>query len=317
MKAIQIHTSGSPDVLVYEEVPRPIVGSEEVLLRIHAAGVNAADWKLRSGQRLNYNFPLPLIPGWDVSGIVEAVGAGVSQWRAGDAVYGLARFPSPTGGAYAEYSAVPEMHLAPKPTILSHVQAAGVPMAALTAWQALYEYARIEAGQTVLINGAAGGVGHFAVQLAKISGAHVIAVASGRHTAFLRELGAEQCIDYTTTPVEQVVHDVDVVLDIVGGSNGDSLLATLKRGGTLIPITPNQFSAELLAASEVKIVRNTPTVAQVRSHGTQLAEIGRLLDSRQVQVVIESVVPLAEAYRAHARGESGHVRGKIVLRVQE
>jgi NADPH:quinone reductase-like Zn-dependent oxidoreductase len=319
MKAIQVHTFGGPDVLTYDDVSRPVVGLGEVLIRVHAAGVNPGDWKMRSGlqnapeeMRAAYLPPLPYIPGWDVSGVVEEVGPEVGAFREGDAVYGLLRFPSQTARAYAEYVVAPATDLARKPARIDHVAAAAMPMVALTAWQALFEHAGMEAGQTVLVNGAAGGVGHFAVQLAKARGARVIGVASGRHEAFLRELGVDHSIDYTATAVEKAARDVDLVIDMIGGGNQDRLLDVLKRGGKLIRIVGGDYSAEHAAEAGV-----TVKGMQVRSNGVQLGEIGELVDAGRVRVAIDTVVPLAEAYRAHERAEEQHIRGKIVLRVVE
>lgn len=316
MKAIQVHSFGGPEVLMYHDVPRPTVETGEVLIHVQAVGVNPADWKAISGvTRRVREIPLPLIPGWDVSGIVEEVGPDVSAFRPGDAVYGLLRFPSPSAGTYAEYTTGPIADIALKPTSLDHIQAAAVPMAALTAWQGLFVHGKMEAGQTVLITGAAGGVGHFAVQLAKSKGARVIAVASGRHAAFLHELGVDQFIDYTSTSLEDAAHDIDLVVDTAGGTNGDSLLSVLKTGGTLIPISANQFSPERVTQAGVSIVTTVGPVMQVRSSGAQLVEIGKLIDAGQVRVAIDTVVSLAEAARAHERGAAGHMQGKIVLAV--
>ncbi len=319
MKAIQVHTFGNPEVLTYDDVPRPVVGPGEVLIRVHAAGVNPGDWKQRSGlenipeeMRAAYLPPLPYIPGWDVSGVVEKVGPGVGAFREGDAVYGMLRFPSQTASAYAEYVTAPATDLARKPASIDHVAAAAMPMVALTAWQALFEHAEMEAGQTVLVNGAAGGVGHFAVQLAKARGARVIGVASGRHEAFLRELGVDQYIDYTATAVEKAAQDVDLIIDMIGGENLDRLLDVLKRGGTLIQISGGNYSSEHAAAAGVTVKR-----MQVRSNGAQLGEIGELVDAGHIRVAIDTVVPLAEAYRAHRRAEEQHIQGKIVLKVVE
>jgi NADPH:quinone reductase-like Zn-dependent oxidoreductase len=319
MKAIQIRTFGGPDVLTYDDVPRPVVGPGEVLIRVYAAGVNPADWYMRSGlsdfpeeARAAYLPPLPYIPGWDVSGIVEEVGPEVSAFREGDAVYGLLRFPSLTASAYAEYVTAPATDLARKPESIDHIQAAAVPMAALTAWQALFEHAGMEVGQTVLINGAAGGVGHFTVQLAKARGARVIGVASGCHEVFLRELGVDHSIDYTTTAVEKAAQDVDLVIDVIGGENEDRLLDVLKHGGKMVQVFGGNYSAEHAAAVGV-----TVKGMQVRSNGEQLGEIGELIDSGRVRIAIDTVVPLAEAYKAHERGAKYPLRGKIVLRVVE
>jgi NADPH:quinone reductase-like Zn-dependent oxidoreductase len=215
MKAIQIHAFGGPEVLEYEDVPRPTAGPGEVLIRVLAVGVNPHDCFTRRGyegapESLGLSRPrLPLIPGHDVSGIVETLGPGVTAFREGDAVYGLIRFPQAFDAAatYAEYTTAPAADLAHKPAAIDHIQAAAVPLAALTAWQALFEHANVTTGQTILVNGAAGGVGHFAVQLAKVRGARVIGVASGRNAAFVRELGIDHFIDYTTTPMKQMARN--------------------------------------------------------------------------------------------------------------
>ena len=300
MKAIQVHTFGGPEVLAYEDVPLPVAGPGEVLIRVFAAGVNPADWNTRSGfvnlseeirSHLRHFLPLPLILGSDVSGIVEAVGPDVTAFHEGEAVYGLTRFP-PNGGVsatHAEYVTAPVTDLAPKPVNLNHLQAAAVPMAALTVFQGLEKYGRLEAGQKVLINGAAGGLGHFAVQLAKTKGAHVIGVASGRHEAFLRMLGANEVIDYTTTPLEKVGRIADLVIDTVTGGYDHSLLGVLKRGGTLLAFGPS-YSVEHEASAGVTIQRT-----QVYSSGADLARISDLIDAGQVRVTIDTVVPLAEA----------------------
>jgi NADPH:quinone reductase-like Zn-dependent oxidoreductase len=319
MKAIQYYHEGGPEVLVYEDVPRPTAGPGEVLIHVCAAGVNPADWRARAGfpdvpEPFRYAIPhisLPSIPGMDASGIVEAVGSDVTAFRQGDAVYGMVRFPN-GGKSYAQYTTAPVTDLARKPTTIDHLQAAAVPMAALTAWQFLY--LDLEGGQTVLVNGAAGGVGHFAVQLAKLKGARVIGTASGRHAAFLRELRVDEFIDYTVTSVEQVAHDVDVVFDTVGHEN-HHLLAVLKRGGKFIPINIGTVSAE--HAAEAGIIMGTGQGHMLQSSGVQLAEIGKLIDAGLIRVAIDTVMPLADAHKAHERGEAGHLQGKIVLRVAE
>jgi len=320
MKAIQIHKRGGPEVLIYEDAPRPLLGSDEVLIRIHAAGVNPADWRGRSGfidipEALRPKLTLPLIPGSDVSGIVEVVGTEATSFKVGDAVYGMIRFPPFTakggGRAYAEYTTAPTTDIALKPATFDHIQAAAVPMAALTAWQLLY--LDLEPNQTVLINGAAGGVGHFAVQMAKLKGARVIGVASGRHADFLYDLGIDEFIDYTASPVEETVHNVDVVFDCVGGEEGDRLIDVLKPGGRLIPINIGHYSSEHAASKSV--ILGTKHHQPLRSNGAQLSEIGHLIDSNSIRVAIDSVFPLADASKAHVRGEAGHIQGKIVLQV--
>ena len=330
MKAIRLHEFGGPEVLHYEDAPMPELKPGEVLVRVHAAGINPPDWYLRDGYKMlppewRPTVPLPVIPGSDVSGVVEAVAGDVQGFSVGDEVFGMIRFPSfGESAAYAEYVAAPASDLARKPVGIDHVHAAGAPMAGLTAWQFLIELGHNEPnplqpemhrplplyGKTVLINGAAGGVGHFAVQLAKWKGAHVIVVASGAHESFLRELGADEFIDYTKRPPEDVVHDVDVVLDTLGGPTTGRFLRTLKRGGALFPVFLGFSDAEEAAKLGV-----TVSMTQVRSNGPQLAELGRLLDGGTLRVAIDSTFPLEAARRAHERAAGGHIQGKIVLTV--
>ncbi len=316
MKAVRAHAYGGPEVLVYEDVPLTTAGPGEVLICIHATGMNAADWRGRAGfpdipEALRPEISHPSLLGFDASGIVEAVGSEVTAFHKGDAVFGMIRFPN-KASTYAEYATAPVTDLAPKPAGIDHIQAAAIPMAALTAWQFLYQ--DLEAGQTVLVNGAAGGVGHFAVQLAKLKGARVIGVASGRNAEFLRDLGADQFIDYTTTPVEQVAHDVDLVYDTVGGPSQDRLLNVLKRGGRLIPVNLGNYSAEHAAKVGVTVGSSHP---RLHSDRAQLVEIASLIESGRVRVVVETVLPLSEARKAHELVERQHVRGKIVLRLVE
>lgn len=330
MKAVRLHEHGGPEVLRYEEVPIPEPGPGEVLIRVHAVGVNPPDWYLRGGLtempgEKGARVALPVIPGTDVSGVVEAVAPDVDGFAAGDEVFGMLRFPSFEGSAYAEYVAAPASDLAHKPAGVDHVHAAAVPMAGLTAWQFLIEVGHdhpspfqqarhrptsLGAATTVLVNGAAGGVGHLALQLAKWKGAHVIAVASGAHEAFLRELGADRFIDYTRHRPEDLVHDLDLVLDTVGGPDSSRFLRTLIRGGSLFPVFPGDFDEKEAAKLGV-----TVSTAQVRSNGAQLAELGRLLDKGTVRVAIDSTFALADARAAHERAARGHIQGKVVLEV--
>lgn len=330
MKAIRQHEFGGPEVLRYEEAPFPELKPGEVLVRVHAVGINPPDWYLREGYK---DLPpewqpavsFPLILGSDMSGVVEAVATDVQGFSIGDEVFGMVRFPSMgESAAYAEYVTAPASDLALKPAGIDHVHAAGAPMAGLTGWQFLIELGHNEAnpfqpeshrplplnGKTVLVNGAAGGVGHLAVQLAKWKGAHVIAVASGKHESFLRELGADEFIDYTKSPPEDIAHDVDLVLDTLGGSTTGRFLRTLKRGGALFPVFIGFSDAEEAAKLGV-----TVSMTQVRSNGPQLVELGRLLDTGTVRVAIDSTFPLADAREAHERAARGHIQGKIVLTV--
>jgi NADPH:quinone reductase-like Zn-dependent oxidoreductase len=329
MKAIRQHDFGGPEVLHYEDAPLPELQPGEVLVRVHAVGLNPPDWYLRDGYKMlppewQPQVPFPVILGTDISGVVEAVADDVKDFSAGDEVYSMVRFPSyGSSEAYAEYVSVPASEVALKPAGLDHVHAAGAPMSLLTAWQFLIELGHNEPnplqpnrhepvpleGKTVLVNGAAGGVGHFAVQLAKWKGAHVIAVASGRHEALLRDLGADEFIDYTKTTPEDIVHDVDLVVDSVGGPATGRFLRTLKPGGALFPVFPLGFSGR----EEAEKMGVTVSATQVRSNGAQLAELSRLLDAGTVRVVIDSTFPLAEAGKAHERAAHGHIKGKIVL----
>ncbi|MET9174510.1 NADP-dependent oxidoreductase [Streptomyces misionensis] len=330
MRAIRLHEHGGPDVLRYDEVPMPEPGPGEVLVRVRAVGVNPPDWYLREGMsnlppETRPKFELPVIPGTDLSGVVEAVAADVDGFAVGDEVFGLLRFPGFEGSTYAEYVAAPASDLALKPAGVDHVQAAGAPMAGLTAWQFLIEVGHdhpspfqaarhrpvpLGADATVLVNGAAGGVGHLALQLAKWKGARVIAVASGAHETFLTGLGADEFIDYTKSRPEELVRDADLVLDTVGGPDSRRLLRTLRRGGAHFPVFFGEFDEEETARLGV-----TVTGTQVRSNGAQLAELGRLLDAGMVRVAIDSTFALADARAAHERAARGHIQGKIVLTV--
>ena len=317
MKAIRVHRQGGPEVLTYEEVPRPVPGPGDVLIRVHAAGVNPPDWYARSGfstipAALRPQLALPTTPGTDVSGVVEAIGDGVTEWRPGDEVFGFIRFPNLNNGGkgYAEYTTSPVGDLARKPAAVDHVRAAAVPMAGLTAYQFLFVHIGLTSGKRVLVNGAAGGVGHFAVQLAKVTGAHVIAVASTRHEEFLRDLGADEFVDYTTTAVEDTVRDVDHVIDTVGGPHAHRLVATVRAGGTVSPVFFGEYHRDRAATRGI-----TFPGGQVRSSGVQLADLARLIDAGSVRVGIDSVYPLADASTAHERAERGHIQGKIVLTV--
>ncbi|MGZ2487228.1 NADPH:quinone reductase-like Zn-dependent oxidoreductase [Rhizobium pisi] len=334
MKAVQFHGFGGPEMLRYEDAPKPQLNSGEVLVRVLAVGLNPPDWYLREGYKMlppewQPKVSFPAIPGTDISGVVEAVAQDVGRFSVGDEVYSMVRFPSGLAGesrGYAEYVSVPASELARKPAGINHVAAAGAPMSLLTAWQFMIELGHNEQNplqpnrhepvpldaRTVLVNGAAGGVGHLTVQLAKWKGAHVIAVASGKNEALLRQLGADEFIDYNTTAPEHTVRDVDLVVDAVGGPKTGRFLRTLKRGGALFPIFPLGFSG----ADEAEQLGVTVSTTQVRSNGAQLEQIGRLLDDGTIRVVIDSTYPLADAWRAHERAAKGHIQGKIVLTVE-
>lgn len=333
MKAVQQYAFGGPEVLRYEEVPVPDLQPNEVLVRVHAVGLNPPDWYLRDGYRMlppewQPKIAFPVILGTDISGEIVALGDNVTSFSVGDEVYSMVRFPDGAAGgsrAYAEYVSVAATEVARKPRHLDHIHAAATPMSLLTAWQFMIEQGHgVQnplqatahkpvplAGQTVLINGAAGGVGHFAVQLAKWQGAYVIAVASGEHEVFLLNLGADEFIDYTKQAAEDVVRNADLVIDAVGGPSASRFLRTLRRGGALFPIYPLGFSG----AEEAQQLGVIVSTTQVRSNGAQLAQLAELLDKGVIQVAVDSTFPLAHAQQAHERAARGHIQGKIVLSV--
>ncbi|WP_219466192.1 NADP-dependent oxidoreductase [Nonomuraea rhizosphaerae] len=309
MRAISQDALGGPEVLRLVEVDRPEPGPTEVLVRVHAAGVNPTDWKTRASGGMLRTAP-PFTLGWDVSGVVERVGVGTTIYRPGDEVFGMLRYPQ-GHGAYAEYVSAPARHFARKPADLDHVHAAAVPLAALTAWQALVDTAGLAAGQRVLVHAAAGGVGHFAVQIAKARGAHVIGTASAAKHDLLRDLGADELVDYRKEDFAEVVRDVDVVVDTIGGDYGPRSLRTLREGGTLVSLAIGAMLKDLHEQAAERGVRSAamlvePDHAAMRSLAA-LAQAGRL------RAEVAAVLPLADAAKAHELGESNRTTGKIVL----
>ncbi|MEU1624199.1 NADP-dependent oxidoreductase [Streptomyces sp. NPDC020096] len=315
MRAVVQDAFGGPQVLRVEQVPRPVPLPTEVLVRVHAAGVNPVDWKTRAGTGMaGVLGEPPFTLGWDVSGVVEEIGFGVTTLKPGDEVYGMPWFPR-AAGAYAEYVTAPARQFARKPATLDHEHAAAVPLAALTAWQALVDTADVRPGQRVLIHAAAGGVGHLAVQFAKHLGAHVVATASGGRHDWLTKLGADELVDYTTTPFESAVGDIDTVIDLVGDAHGDTStrsLDVLRPGGLLVAI-PAGVSPELAAAAHGRGLRVSAFL--VEPDGAALARIAELIDAGEVAVEVADVFPLELAGKAHEQGETGRTRGKLVLRV--
>jgi NADPH:quinone reductase-like Zn-dependent oxidoreductase len=308
MRAVRLHSFGGPEVLALEKMPCPQARAGEVLIRVHAAGINPLDWKVRAGHvKAWLPHRLPLIPGWDVSGVVERVSPDVTSFKIGDSVYGMLDFMR--DGAYAEYVAARTLNLSLKPNSIDHIQAGAVPLAALTAWQTLFEVAGLESGQTVLIHAAAGGVGHFAVQLAKWKGAAVIGTASAGNEDFLRKLGADEVIDYRTTRFEEAVREVDVVLDTIGGDTQQRSWQVLKKGGILVA-TLGISSPE---AAHQHGVRGEGVM--VHPDAAQLAQIAALINAGILKPAVTTILPLAQAARAHELSERGHVRGKVVLQV--
>lgn len=332
MKAILQNEFGGPEVLKYQDTDIPQVKDGEVLIQVHAIGMNPPDWYLREGYKnlppeWQPKVPFPIILGTDISGTITAVHQSVKDFKIGDEVYSMVRFPSyGDSRAYAEYVSVPAVEIAIKPTKISHIEAAAAPMSLLTAWQFLisvghqvqnplqplmHEPVPLK-GKKVLINGAAGGVGHFALQLAKWQGAHVISVASGKHERLLRELGTDEFIDYTKILPEDVVKDVDLVIDAVGGAKSGRFLSAIKSGGALFPIFPLGFSGR----DEAEQLGITVSATQVRSSGSQLAELSALLNDGTIKVAIDSTFHLADVELAHKRAEQGHIQGKIVLTIR-
>lgn len=309
MKAVRIHAYGGPEALVYEDAPLPQPGKDELLVRVHAAAVNPVDWKIREGHlKEMLDSRLPLIMGWDVSGTVEAVGPEVVRFKVGDEVF--SRPDIARDGAYAEFIVIRENEAAFKPESIDHLHAAAIPLAGLTACKSLFAAAKLSAGQTILIHGAAGGVGTYAVQLAKWKGAHVIATASERNHDYLRELGADEVIAYQNARFEDKVRDVDVVFDTIGGETQTRSWNVVKQGGVLVSIVspPSQVEA---AARGVR-----PEFVFIQPDAAELSALAKLVDSGKLRVMVEAVLPLAEARRAQELSQNGHTRGKIVLKVR-
>ena len=317
IQAIRVHQYGGPEQLKLEQIPCPEPQSGEVLIRVHAAGVLPAEWKLRQGLFQAVRPAIfPYIPGSAVAGIVEEVAPDVTTFQKGQAVFGRS-----TNGAYAEYTTTavdppalkPETFslLALKPETLSFDEAATISGGATIAWTALFEDGALQAGQRVLIHGASGGVGSFAVQLATWKGAQVIGTTSKANTGFVRSLGAETVIDYTATPFEQVVHDVDLVLDTIGGETLQHSMQVVKRGGTLVSLL-EQPSPALAQEYGIHAKKNAalPTNSLLRT-------IAQLIDEGHLKVTIAHTIPLREASRAHELSQTGHGRGRIVLHIAD
>ncbi len=307
MKAVRLHAYGDSSVLRYEDADIPKPGEDDVLVKVHAAGVNPVDWKVRAGYLQSMiPYDLPLIPGWDVAGEIVAMGEHITDWKIGDAIY--SRPDIARQGSYAEYVAVRASEISKKPASLDWLHAAAVPLAALTAWQVLFEHAKLRTGERVLIHAGAGGVGLFAIQLAKIRGAHVTTTTSTRNVELVQSMGADTVIDYSKEDF-RTLRDLDVVFDTLGGNTQVDSWQTLKRGGQLMSIV------------------DTPDAATAARHGVQaqfcfvqpssdhLRQIAELIDTGQLKVTLDSVYPLAEAAQAQEKSESGRARGKIVLQV--
>ena len=310
MKAMVVHEFGGPEVLKLEDVPVPTPKENEMLIKVFAAGVNSFDGLLQSGKYAKiFKMQLPWIPGYDIAGTVEKVGGKVSKFKVGDPVYAFMTIP--TGGGYAEYALAKQNQVALKPATISFVEAAGVPSVALTAWQALVDKANLQSGQTVLIHGASGGVGMFAIPIAKIRGAKVFATASTANQDFLKQLGADVAIDYKTQRFEEIAKDIDVVVDGVGGDTLARSYSIVKKGGILVSLVGRVDQARL----EKYGIRGVSLEAEY--NGDELAQIGKLIDEKKIKVVVSQMFPLVEAIQAQEKANTGHARGKIVLKVRD
>jgi NADPH:quinone reductase-like Zn-dependent oxidoreductase len=308
MKAIVAHEYGAPEVLKIEEVSRPEPNEDELLVRVIASGVNPADPLTLSGKYAReFGTHLPLIPGYEIAGVVEKTGANVTKLKVGDAVYGYPTF----GGGWADYITVKEWEVAAKPKTLNFVDSAAVPMGALTAWQALVDVAKLQPGQTVLIHGGSGGVGSFAIQIAKARGAYVIATASTANQDLLKQLGADVAVDYTKSKFEDVAKDVDAVLDPVGKETLARSYGVVKKGGIVMSLVARPDPAE--------IKRHGIRGAGISVHpdSEDLAEIAQLIDAGKIKPIVTQVLPLSEAIAAQQQAATHHTRGKVVLRVAD
>ena len=308
--AIVAHEYGGPEVLKYEEIQRPEPKDDEILIRVIAAGVNAVDASIRAGKFAKvFGTTLPLIPGSDIAGVVEKTGSKITKFKNGDSVFAYTDLKD--GGGYAEYMVATEREASPKPQSLTHLEAAAVPIVALAAWQALIDTAKLSTGQTVLVHGGSGGVGTFAIQIAKARGAKVIATASTRNQDLLKELGADVAIDYTKQKFEDIAKDVDVVLDSLGEDTLKRSYGVVKKGGFIVSIVRDPDRVEL----EKHGIHGASISAEPNS--SELADIGKLIDEKKIKVIVSQTFPLSEAAKAQEQVATGHTRGKIVLKVAD
>src|SRR5436189_440537 len=308
MKAVVAHEYGAPKVLKLEQIPRPEPNEEEVLVRVIASGVNPADPLTLSGKYAReFGTHLPLIPGYEIAGVVEKTGANVTKLKVGDAVYGYPTY----GGGWADYVTVKEWEVSVKPKSLSFVEAAAVPMGALTAWQALLGVAKLQPGQTVLIHGGSGGVGSFAIQIAKARGAHVIATASTANQDLLKQLGTDVAVDYTKIKFEDVAKDVDAVLDPVGKETLARSYGVVKKGGIV--------RCFVALPDRVELQKRGIHGAAISAHPdtADLTQIARLIDAGKIKPIVTQVLPLSEAIAAQQQAATHHTRGKVVLRIAD
>jgi NADPH:quinone reductase-like Zn-dependent oxidoreductase len=311
MRAVRQAAWGGLEELELVEADRPRVLPTEILVRVHAAGVNPVDVFTREGRAYVRALSLPYVPGWDVSGVVEAVGYGVTRFAVGDAVFGMPWFPR-QGGTYAEYVSAPARHFAHKPDGLTHEEAASLPLAGLSAWQMLNDIAAVRPGQKVLVNAAAGGVGHLAVQIAKAHGAEVTAIASTPKHAFVRSLGADAVIDYTSQDPAKVLRGFDVVIELIGGETCLSLLRTLRPGGLLVSAQA-AWAPGLQEEAGRLGVRASWYLVEPDAKG--LEALATLVADGKLRPHVQDVFPLEAARDAQALVASGRTQGKVVLSV--
>lgn len=305
MKAIRIDEYGTNDVVQYVEVERPEPKADEVLVKVWAAGVNPVDWKIRGGAGERMGMKLPIMLGGEIAGTVEKIGEDVTNFKEGEAIYGMVKV-----GGFGEYAAAKASDIAPQPESLDYKQAAAIPLGALTAWQAIFDCANLAGGQKIFITNASGGVGSLAVQLAKAKGAYVIGMASGRNENFVKSLGADEFINYEEQKFEEIVSDVDVVFDTVGGDVFERAFQTLKKGGFLV--TAVAFPSEEKAQEfEIKAAR-----VMCKPNAEELAAISKLVDEGKLKARIAAVFPLKEVKKALDISESGHAGGKIILQIE-
>ncbi len=308
MKAVRIHKYGNSGELIFEDAPMPMVGANDLLINVVATSVNPVDWKIREGHlKEMVSYSMPVILGWDVSGLVESIGKDVTKFKVGHEVF--SRPDIKRNGTYAEFVAVDESEVAFKPKTISHVESASLPLAGITAWEALFTTAKLSSDQKILIHGGSGGVGSLAIQLAKSRGAYVISTTSTKNLALVRSLGADDVIDYKTQKFEEIVKDVDVVFDTVGGEVQERSWSVLKQGGILVSIV-SQPSEEAAAKHKVR-----SAFIFIEPSAEILTQIAELVDEGKVRPIVGAEFALADIAKAHELSESGHSVGKIVLYV--
>ena len=308
MKAIRVHEYGGSSVLRYEDAPMPTCGSDEVLIRVIGSSVNPVDWKIREGHLQSMiKYTMPFIPGWDVSGVVHALGTDAKRFSVGDAVY--SRPDIARNGTYAEFIAVREIEVAKKPHTVSHIEAGVLPLAGITAWEALVTTGGVKAGQRVLIHAAAGGVGSLAVQIAKSYGAHVIATASGKHRSLVESLGADEFIDYKTQQLAKAATNVDLVFDTMGGDTQEASWQVMVPGAMLVSIASDPTAAAArhpgMRGKFLFIQPNAPALDQLAA----------MVNSGQLRPLVCAEFALQDIAKAHALSETGHAVGKIAIYV--